>query len=368
MDPTTNDLTGKTAASYLDITAKLTNFGITVHGAWKCVTSWKQCFGSYEELKVTLSKILSFSKSPKYAQKPLKLSPQTCSNINQCCSNVVKYSKDYFSFDVQSEVIEAVGDSKSPINTEKLEKLLSKLNASMARQLESMLYAELVKTATQTAIMIGTLFKTRHLIRESKQYRESSSVKNSTEKIKEGLTKANNFYQAANSEINRIENTPIVVPTSYVLGQIALNLDRAKFESDCVREKLEVILRDIGQKLESISSRRTSHGVDIGLSAVNVVATAVQYALTPTFVLTDLAKVLFAANGSLHAINTIGHSVGFYWTHEEIHKLEELQHEIQTLEAAMKDSFENISYGMAKLEKMKQHIEHPFDPTLVVQE
>jgi hypothetical protein len=93
-----------------------------------------------------------------------------------------------------------------------------------------------------------------------------------------------------------------------------------------------------------------------------------QFASTPSFLLSTTAQALFAANGGLHIVNTIGHSIGFYWSHEEIHKLEEIQHEMKTLEATMKDSFEKIEYGMKKLEQIKQRFETVPDPTLIAQE
>jgi hypothetical protein len=342
------------------------NAGVVLNKAWESLTSWTDCFDSYEELKIQLSKILDVVKSPKSAEKSYKLTSKACTDLRQCCSKATSYSKDYFKFDLQSEVTEAVGNGVSHIDKEKLEKLLSKLNESMTKQLERMLWGDLVKSAAQTAHMIGALVNTYLLIRDSKQYRTSPTLQQATVRINENLEKARNFYQTADDQINRIENTPNAHPTSYTLGQIALNLDRARFESGCARKELDIILREISQKIRTLSSNRTSHGVNIGLSLLSGAVTLVQFAVTPSFLLSTTAKALFAVNGGLHAVNTIGHSIGFHWSHKEIHKMEELHHEMNILEVAMEDLFKRINYGVEKLERIKQRYEMAPDPTLVV--
>lgn len=354
--------------SYVKMGFDTMKIGGTLCQAWKSLTSWRCCFDSYEELKIQLSKILKAVQSSKSVGKPPRLTSKACSDLRECCSKAASYSKDYFQFDLQCEVTEAVGDGINSIDKEKLEKLLSKLTASMTKQLEQMLWGELVKTVAQTAQTIGELVKTYFIIRESEQYRKSPTLQQATVRINENLEKARNFYQNATNEIDRIENTPNVHPTQYILGQIGLNLDRARLESDCARREIETIMRDIAQNLRRLSSERTSHAVNIGQSLLNTGVTIVQWTYTPLFLLSTTAKALFVANGGLQAANVIGHSIGFYWSNEEIQKMEKIQDEMKALEATMEDSFKKIQYGAEKLESLKRRMEVAADLTLVDQE
>ncbi|CAF4468972.1 unnamed protein product, partial [Didymodactylos carnosus] len=157
-------------------------------------------------------------------------------------------------------------------------------------------------------------------------------------------------------------------PEKYTLEMIHLNLNRAKFESEYAQKELEMILKGIKHHLEKLSSNRTNHAVAAILSLLNVGATIVQWVTIPAFMLSNLGRGLYIANGGLQAANVIGHSLGFYWTHEEINKLEEEQQKMNDLEGSIKDSFKKIEYGMQKLEKIKEPIVTMADSTLVTEE
>ncbi|CAF1205020.1 unnamed protein product [Didymodactylos carnosus] len=215
--------------------------------------------------------------------------------------------------------------------------------------------------------MLGTLYDTCRLIREAEQFRKSSNLQQTIMRIEGHLRKAKEFWTKANDEFNRTENTSQTRPEKYTLEMIHLNLNRAKSEREYAQKELEMILKGIKHHLEKRPSNRTNHAVGAGLSVLNVGATIVQFVATPVM-LPNLARGLFIANGGLQAANVIGHSPGFYWTHEEIDKLEEAQQKMNDLEGSIKDSFKKIEYGMQKLEKIKEPIVTMADSTLVTEE
>ncbi|CAF1691378.1 unnamed protein product, partial [Adineta ricciae] len=98
--------------------------------------------------------------------------------------------------------------------------------------------------------------------------------------------------------------------------------------------------------MESLLSRRSDYINNILTSVLDLAVTAVEFATTPTNILSKTVKTLFATKFGLETFNVIGHSVGFYWTAEEIVQLEQNQNVFKELNAKIEDLFEKIAYGL----------------------
>ncbi|CAF4676590.1 unnamed protein product [Rotaria sp. Silwood2] len=366
--------TNETSVSqaYLQITGQCAvtgaSIGSVLHSAYTHITSWKGFCETYEDLQAKLSRILSTVQAPINATKKLKLTETCYKDLCEKCEQMTCYGKDYFKFDVQSELAEAVGGGTKTIDRKKLNNLISKMNTTISRQLEKMLIFECLKTLGQTAAMIITLCNTWSLIRESKQFRQLHDFQATSIKIEEYLQRADKYWKKAHDEIERIENQSEYCPTQHELDKISFDLDRANFECECARRELKMILIEIKQKKKSLSTNRLNHGTNIGVAGLNLAINVLEFVTTPAKAVSTLAKGLFAVNTLFQATNVVGHSIGFYLSHNEICKLEEYQQEMNQLSKTIEDSFEKINYCKLKLVRFQQLIEIQPDPTSVVEQ
>ncbi|CAF3331024.1 unnamed protein product [Rotaria sp. Silwood2] len=344
------------------------SIGSILHSAYTHITSWKGFCESYEDLQSKLSRILNTVQTPINATKNLKLTEASYKDLCEKCERMSSYSKDYFNFDVQNELVDAVGGGKTAIDREKLNNLISKMNKTVSRQLEKMLIFECLKTAAQTAAMIITLCNTWSVIRESKQFRQLHDFQATSIKIEEYLQKADKYWKKAHNEIERIENQSEYSPTQHELDKISFDLDKANFECECARRVLETIFIEIKQKKKSLSTNRLNHGTNIGVAGVNLAINVLEFVTTPTKAVSTLAKGLFAVNTLFQTTNVVGHSIGFCLSYNEICKLEEYQQEMNKLSKTIEDSLEKINYSKQKMIHFQQRIEIQPDPTIVIEQ
>jgi hypothetical protein len=266
---------------------------------------------------------------------------------------------DYFKNDPifnKNNVIENIINKKSTSDMKiRLNKFESKLHKGMMNRVENMVKGELVKTAVRTSSMILNIVKTTDLIKKSKEFRESPELQVAIDETIEYLDKAQQFYRTADNEIIRIQITSDIHIEPNILVKIALDLNQAKFECVKADQNVKNVLNDINQKMKSLLSTKKDHLANFATSVLDLTLTIFEYVNTPSNALSGMAKMLFATNAGVQTLNTIGHSIGFYWTQDEIIKLEENQHVFDELKIKVTDSFDKIYYGMEKLEKIKQY-------------
>ncbi|CAF1088088.1 unnamed protein product [Rotaria sordida] len=278
--------------------------------------------------------------------------------------DIIKCHEDYIPLDIKDEVKQVVKPDPSQIKIEKLENLISKLNSKLSKQLRTMLFGDCVKAAYQIYAMYNTLQDTCLLIRNAEQYRQSSALQQDLTDINDSLTEAKHFYELAKTTIDQISSQGH--STQDTLLYVKNNLVNAKCQTQCAQTKLESILKDINRHLQCLSFNKKNHSIAIGQTIFSFGISAVQFVTTPDFAITNLTKGLFGLNTSFQAANVIGHSYGFYWTQEEIQKLNELHVKMDKLGKNIKESFENIEHGMKTFNSLKMHIEILRDPALTI--
>jgi hypothetical protein len=325
------------------------NIASTSHNIYTFMRQ-KDHYETYEGFISQLNEYLNMVLSAEKMNKQPNLSQEQLNNIKKSYIKLNEFSKDKLTFDIEN-----VFSKKSSTDTKlELENVLLKLNTDMTDQLRKMLHAELIKSGLQTARMIKSLYQTFSLIKKSQQFHESSALQSAINQSQEHLDKAEKFHRIVDDEFIRMEITPNVHTTGDMLEKIAFNLDKAKLECDWAQRILTDIINDIRKNLESLSSERKRHIWNFLSSILDIIAIVIEYINTPKSILTDAAKFFFSANAGLNTVNAFGHTIGFYWAHEEIKTLEKHQNKLDTLKIMMKDSFHKIEYGMEKLEKLKQ--------------
>lgn len=210
----------------------------------------------------------------------------------------------------------------------------------------------------ETGFMLYSLSTTYDEIKKSEQFRESPRLQQATAKIKEHLDNAEKFYRAADTKFNELKMTVDIDINENQLNNIALKLGNAHLECERAQQVLKNILNDIHQTMETLSSTKTIHRNSFIKSSCRLIMTAVDLLPKSIYDLPLISKVLYVISVSFETANTAGHGIGFLWTRNEIHKLEEHQHKLDTIEMRMKDLFDEIGYGMKKLEKIKQYMEN----------
>lgn len=329
------------------------NTGLTaldVYAQWNPNIKYQK----YDSLVSQFKEILKMVESAEKTNQSPKLPQKQLDTIQQLWSEIGQSNKDQSQFNVQNAMEEAFSKKSISHTKRELKSILSKLNEDMSNQLNSMLQFELVKSIIRTGEMIRSLFNTYNLIKESNEFRNSSKIQNVTIQLKEYIDKADKYLQTAVEEINRMENTHNFLIESRTLKEISFNLRFSKIESDFAQRELNTIIDGINSTLESLSSAQNNHFYNLVLSLIKLIMTAVEFIKTPAATLTKIGKILYAAIVGLNAVNAAGHATGFYWTREEIKILKEYQAQLNPLKIEIENSFNNIKYGMEKLEQIKQ--------------
>jgi len=308
----------------------------------------------YEDLVNQFSEALHMMKSPEERSKLSELIGKRLDNILNWGNKLAKSSKDDFTFSIKTPT-QAFKNSPSDITTG-LKNVLPKSITDNLNRVELRVWFSIAASAVETGLMIHGLFTTCDTIKKSEQFRESSMLQKETTKILAHLAKAEEFYRTADNEINPIEITSDIFIKENMLEKIDLNLGRAKLECERAQQVLGKILNDIHQQMEKLLSAKQSHANGFRVSLLRLIYTFIEYLLKPASHLTNLAKLFFTTNVCMQTANTAGHSIGWYWTNDEIHKLKEHKGKLNELEMKMKNSFDEINYGMERLKKIYQYI------------
>ncbi|CAF1005847.1 unnamed protein product [Adineta steineri] len=274
--------------------------------------------------------------------------------INELSSKFTEYNKGSLGFDVKDAIEQAISKKSISGTKQGLENVMSTINKNVANQLERILWATIVKSAFQTYKTYMSVQETCALIEQSKQYRESLELQSAINTIKEYLDKFKNFYQDADKKINDIEKNSGHTIDELTLERITNKLEKAKGQCDSATEKLTNILHGIREKSQLLSSSQKKHYTNLGLSFLNIVVTGIEYIMTPASALTSNAQLFFAGTGACQLADVVGHYRGYFWTKEEIEKLDQWEREINELDRITQKTFKKIDDVTEKLEKIKK--------------
>ncbi|CAF1199898.1 unnamed protein product [Adineta ricciae] len=283
-------------------------------------------------------------------------------DIQQSWSKLGEYFQNDPTFN-KYNLIESISNKKG-VNDMKvgLSIIESKLNNKMIAQVQNMVKGQTMKAAYRTYNMIKNLKETYDVIQKSEQYRKSIHLQLALNNSKAYIDKAEENYLMAIDEMKKIEITNEAYIEPLKLEKITIKLEKSQFECEKANQTVVTILSGIQQQMESLLSRRSDYINNILTSVLDLAVTAVEFATTPTNILSKTVKTLFATKFGLETFNVIGHSVGFYWTAEEIVQLEQNQNVFKELNAKIEDLFEKIAYGLEKIEKMKYYNKPEHEP------
>jgi hypothetical protein len=221
-------------------------------------------YETYRSLFNQLNEVMDLVRSTEKMDKQPMISQNLLDDIDKLSNKFPEYNKDSSKFSVKDAIEEAMNKKSNSGRKRGLKNVLSTLNKDVTDQVKSILWNELGKSARQTLSMIKSLRKTFHLIKQSKQFRESFALQSTIDESKEYLDKA------------------------------------------------EEKLKNIHKQLELLLSIKKTHAINSGLSFLDIVFTVIEYATTPQFALTKISKLLFTANTGLQCFNTLGHTFGFF--------------------------------------------------------
>ncbi|UJR18008.1 hypothetical protein I4U23_004909 [Adineta vaga] len=333
----------------------LVNTAYNVYHVYEYVSIQKNCYETYENMVNQMTKIKNtIEYAGKMNEKP-SLPKNLLNDFQQTWVKLGNYLKNDPTLNKEN-LMENIFDKKNSNDIKiELNSVESKLHETMFNRVERMVIGEITKTVARTIYMIVTVNNTVNLIKQSKQFRESIQLQKLINKTTEYLDQAEKHYQIVDDEIQEIEKTFFIYIKENQLENIALHLKIAKLECENAEKELNWILNDIQQHMKSLISNKNNYFYDIASSLIDLGVTVYEYICIPTSILSKTAKLLFAGNTGLRMVNIVGYSIGFYWTQEEITKLEEYQNTCQNLKIKITDSFSKVNYGMGKLEIIKQH-------------
>ncbi|CAF1500787.1 unnamed protein product [Adineta steineri] len=246
-----------------------------------------------------------------------------------------------------------------PKYTEKLNKLsektpIPKSSKDVFKQVEMGLVVKFVHSFVETGLMINGLLKTYDIIKKSEEFRQSNNLQETTNTIKKHIDVANKYFQKADNKLYKIENKWDTSIKETVLTDIYLDLQIAQNACERAGEVFKNVLEHIQQTQKSLLSAQNFHWDGLLSSVFRFAHSIYEFAVNPMNNLINIKNLIFTMNAGTHLVNTVGHVHGYYWTQDEIQKLEIYHLNFDTLDKLIKKSSADINLGFSILEEFNQ--------------
>ena len=332
------------------------DIGDTVYNAYASLKIHQDCCKTYENLMGKLKDLrVMVAVTDRMGEQPI-LPNNLLDDIQQSWVNLGNFFKNDPAFNKKNLLETVLGKKSTNDMKTELRLIESKLQDNMMTRVKEMVQWQLVRAGVRTMVMIKNIKETYELIKHSTQYRESTELQLALNNSKQHLDQAEKFYRIATDRMNPIDDTFDINIQQHQFDRIAFDLNRSQLECEKAEQTVANILKDIQLKMNSLISAKKDYGSNIITSVLDLTVTVIEYATTPTHILSTAVKTLFATKAGFESLNIIGHSVGFYWTVDEITQLENNQNVFKELNTKVKDLFDKINYGLEKLDEMKHYL------------
>ncbi|CAF1325479.1 unnamed protein product [Rotaria sp. Silwood1] len=129
------------------------------------------------------------------------------------------------------------------------------------------------------------------------------------------------------------------------------NLKYGRISINFAKRELDMILLEIDAHSKSIEQSRDNHIGGTINNVIKLIGNGIQFMQTPTAILTSTGLMLYGTITGMEITTIAGHTLGVYWSQEELNKLNELKDEMNKLQ-------ENINTIFSIIELIEEKLTH----------
>ncbi|CAF0887687.1 unnamed protein product [Rotaria sp. Silwood1] len=345
-DDVSNDILSKYGTMIADI-------GYTYHTTVSISRFWLNGFVLREKLHQSLTEALNKVKQNNCESKIRWQQHQNLQEeIKINCTNYLAYFQSEYASDCHYEIQklseQCFGDNCDEVDIKKINELMKQMDTEMIKQFENSLWQQVYGAIYSLIAMGFTLRKTCSQIKLSKTYRESDKLRLSIKKVEEYIEESESYIKSYAIPTNKLSD---LVQTKESYSSAWQNLKYGRISINFAKRELDMILLEIDAHSQSIEQSRDNHIGGTINNVIRLIGNGIQFMQTPTAILTSTALMLYGTITGMEITTIAGHTLGIYWSQEEINKLNELKDEINKLQ-------ENINNIFSIIELIEEKLTH----------